>query len=170
MNAWRQLRAIGLLPGSVTIVVPALIIWLTDSLEVGWGLPAPLGILVALLGAILIACGVVLWYWTVTLFARIGKGTLAPWDPTQRLVVEGPYRYVRNPMITGVVTALVGEATLLGSPPLLVWAAAFFAINTIWFPLAEEPGLERRFGADYLDYKRNVPRWIPRLRPWEPRG
>jgi protein-S-isoprenylcysteine O-methyltransferase Ste14 len=168
MSAWRHLLAIVLLPGSVTIAIPALIVWPLDSLEVGWGLPAPLDVLSSLVGAALIVGGVGLWYRTVTLFARIGKGTLAPWDPTQRLVVEGPYRYVRNPMITGVVSVLLGEATVLGSMPLLVWAAAFVAINAIWFPLGEEPGLERRFGDDYHDYKRNVPRWIPRPRPWDP--
>ena len=66
---------------------------------------------------------------TISLFARVGQGTLAPWDPTQRLVVLGPYRHVRNPMISGVLAILLGEAALLGSPPLLVWFGAFFAVN-----------------------------------------
>ena len=103
------------------------------------------------------------------LFARIGRGTLAPWDPTRHLVVEGPYRHVRNPMITAVLAVLAGEAALFGSPPLLIWCAAFFAINHVFFRLHEEPGLERRFGEEYRAYKRNVPRWLPRRAPWAPR-
>ena len=106
--------------------------------------------------------------WTATLFARIGKGTLAPWDPTARLVVAGPYRHVRNPMISGVLAVLLGEAALFGSLPLLVWFGAVFALNAIYFPLVEEPGLRERFGEDYERYRANVPRWLPRFRPWEP--
>jgi protein-S-isoprenylcysteine O-methyltransferase Ste14 len=103
---------------------------------------------------------------TISLFAREGKGTLAPWDPTQRLVVRGPYRYVRNPMITGVLSILLGEAALFGSLWVLAWWLAFFAINAVYFPLIEEPGLRGRFGDEYERYRRSVPRWIPRRRPW----
>lgn len=106
--------------------------------------------------------------WTVSLFARVGGGTLAPWDPTSRLVVLGPYRHVRNPMITGVLAILLGEASLFGSLPLLLWFAAVFAVNAVYLPLVEEPGLRTRFGADYEAYRANVPRWLPRLRPWDP--
>jgi protein-S-isoprenylcysteine O-methyltransferase Ste14 len=106
--------------------------------------------------------------WTVSLFISIGKGTLAPWSPTKRLVVIGPYAHVRNPMIMSVVAVLLGEALFFGSWPILVWAIAVFALNHIYFILSEEPGLRRRFGAEYETYKRNVPRWLPRLRPWKP--
>ena len=82
-------------------------------------------------------------------------------------MVAGPYRYVRNPMITAILVILAGEAILLGSAPIAIWAAVFFAINAIYFPLSEEPGLRRRFGDEYDEYARNVPRWIPRLRPWD---
>jgi protein-S-isoprenylcysteine O-methyltransferase Ste14 len=123
-----------------------------------------------LLGAALIVCGLALWAWTVRLFARIGRGTLAPWDPTRRLVVEGPYAYVRNPMITAVLAMLLGEAVLLGSPAVVTWFAVFLAINAVYFPLVEEPGLERRFGEEYREYKRHVPRWIPRRTRWRPRS
>ena len=95
-----------------------------------------------------------------------GKGTLAPWDETRRLVVRGPYRYVRNPMLSGVFSILLGEALLLGSPPLLLWFVGVVVANTLYMPLVEEPGLRRRFGAEYDVYCANVPRWIPRLRPW----
>jgi protein-S-isoprenylcysteine O-methyltransferase Ste14 len=86
----------------------------------------------------------------------------------RKLVVEGPYRHVRNPMITGVMSILLGEAVGLGSPPLLIWFALFFTVNAVYMPLVEEPGLARRFGDDYAVYKRNVPRWLPRPRPWTP--
>ena len=121
-----------------------------------------------LAGLALIAAGLAMWAWTVRLFARVGRGTLAPWDPTRKLVVEGPYRHVRNPMISAVLGVLLGEAALLGSVGIAVWAAAFAAVNTVWFVLGEEPGLERRFGAEYRAYKRGVPRWLPRRTPWMP--
>jgi protein-S-isoprenylcysteine O-methyltransferase Ste14 len=103
---------------------------------------------------------------TVRLFILIGKGTLAPWDPTQKLVVVGVYRHVRNPMISGVTAILLGEAITLGSVGLLIFCALFLATNMIYIPLSEEPGLIQRFGDDYRTYQQNVPRWIPRLTPW----
>ena len=160
MSVWRQLRAIALLPVMVTVVVPAFLLSQSGS-ELG---PWPL----AAVGVVLVALGLALVIWTATLFARIGKGTLAPWDPTARLVVAGPYRHVRNPMISGVLAVLLGEAALFGSLPLLVWFGAVFALNAIYFPLVEEPGLRERFGEDYERYRANVPRWLPRFRPWEP--
>lgn len=167
-GAWRHVLAIVLLPGTVVIAVPAAILGLSGSIDVGWGLPGPLAVFAVAAGGALIASGAALWYRTVTLFARIGRGTLAPWDPASRLVVAGPYRHVRNPMITGVVAVLLGEAVLFGSTGVLTWAVAVFAINAIWFPLVEEPGLEQRFGDEYRVYASNVPRWLPRVRPWEP--
>jgi protein-S-isoprenylcysteine O-methyltransferase Ste14 len=83
-------------------------------------------------------------------------------------VVEGPYRHVRNPMITAVLAVLLGEAALFGSVPLLIWFAAFFAVNAVFFGLHEEPALERRFGDEYVAYRRAVPRWLPRRTPWMP--
>jgi protein-S-isoprenylcysteine O-methyltransferase Ste14 len=159
LRGWRHLRAIALLPLMATVVVPALIV----GGDVGFG-PSPL----AVLGAVLIAGGLALFVWTVVLLDRIGRGTLAPWDPTSELVVAGPYRYVRNPMITAVLAILLGEAALLGEGGLLVWAGLFLAVNAVWFPLVEEPGLEERFGDAYDAYRAQVPRWFPRLRPRPP--
>ncbi len=170
VSPWRQARAIALLPGTVAVVLPAIILVAGDGPNVGWGLDGLAAVLPVLLGGALIAAGFALWLWTVRLFARIGKGTLAPWDPTRRLVVQGPYAHLRNPMISAVLAALLGEAALFGSPGILILAAAFGAINHAFFLLHEEPGLERRFGDEYRDYKRAVPRWIPRRRPWAPRG
>jgi protein-S-isoprenylcysteine O-methyltransferase Ste14 len=165
VSVWRHVRAAVLLPGLVAVTVPAAIVAITGA-EVGLGWDVPWSALPVLAGMALIAAGLALWYATVRLFAREGEGTLAPWDPTRKLVVLGPYRYVRNPMIAGVLTVLAGEASLLGSPWIAAWTTAFFAVNAIWFPLVEEPGLVRRFGAEYVRYRRAVPRWLPRRTPW----
>jgi protein-S-isoprenylcysteine O-methyltransferase Ste14 len=168
VSRWRHLRAVGLLPGVGALFVPGAILLATREVNVGWGLPGAVAALPVLLGAALIAAGLTLMYRTIFLFAREGGGTLAPWDPTTRLVVRGPYRHVRNPMITGVLAVLLGECALLGSWPLLVWAGIFALANGLWMPLVEEPALERRFGDDYRDYRRNVPRWLPRPTAWSP--
>jgi protein-S-isoprenylcysteine O-methyltransferase Ste14 len=137
------------------VVVPALILGF-DFGGASWSFRS-------VVGASLVVAGFALWVWTVRLFAEIGRGTLAPWDPTTELVVAGPYRYVRNPMISAVLVVLVGEALLFGSWALAVYAAAFLAVNAVWFPLVEEPGLRKRFGPAYEEYARQVPRWVPRL-------
>lgn len=168
MSAWRHIRAIALLPGTVAVLVPAVILIAGDGPDIAWGLDGVVAAVPVLLGLALIVTGLGFWLWTVRLFARIGKGTLAPWDPTRCLVVEGPYGYVRNPMITAVLAVLLGEAALFGTPTLLIWFAAFFAINYAFFLLYEEPDLERRFGDTYREYRRSVGRWIPRRRPWTP--
>jgi protein-S-isoprenylcysteine O-methyltransferase Ste14 len=167
MSLWRHLRAILLLPGVVTVPIPATILAI-GGVDMGWGLDSPWAAVPGIAGAVLMLLGVALWYRTVMLFAREGEGTLAPWDPTRKLVVRGPYRYVRNPMIAGVLLVLAGEAALFGSPWLLVWAGAFFAVNAVWFPRVEEPRLVQRFGSEYEVYRRAVPRWVPRRKPWSP--
>ena len=122
---------------------------------------------VSVFGGVLICLGLVLMVATIRLFVTVGKGTLAPWNPTQRLVVQGIYRHVRNPMISGVSFILLGEALLAASLPLLCWFMFALIVNAVYIPLIEEPGLVKRFGDQYLAYKRNVPRWIPRLTAWE---
>jgi protein-S-isoprenylcysteine O-methyltransferase Ste14 len=134
--------------------VPLAILLLGDGPSLSWWR--------AVLGGALIAAGLAMWVWTVRLLARIGRGTLAPWDPTTHLVVEGPYRHVRNPMITAVLCVLLGEALLFGSLAILWFALGFFVVNWVWFVLVEEPGLERRFGDEYRAYVAAVPRWLPR--------
>jgi protein-S-isoprenylcysteine O-methyltransferase Ste14 len=168
MNIRQQLQAILLLPVMVTLVIPATILFFgRSSVSPAFWLQsrrrAPLAA-----GAMLLVMGLVLVVQTVRLIATRGRGTLAPWDPPQRLVVHGVYRHVRNPMISGVVAILLAEALIFGSLPLLTWAGIFFGINALYIPLSEEPGLERRFGNEYRLYKRHVPRWLPRLRPWFP--
>lgn len=167
MTARRQARAIALLPGTVTILVPAAILIFGDGPDLGWGLVQPVAAALIVLGAGLIAAGFALWLWTVRLFSRVGRGTLAPWDPPRHLVVEGPYLHTRNPMISAVAAVLLGEAAIFGSTALLIWAAAFLVANHVFFLLHEEPRLERRFGDDYRRYRSEVHRWIPRPTPWE---
>ena len=117
---------------------------------------------------VLFGLGLALAIWTSRLFLHEGGGTPAPWDPPRRLVVKGPYRHVRNPMISSVFSMLAAEAILLGTWPVVAWYALVLVGNAIYMPLWEEPRLEKRFGEDYLRYKRDVPRWIPRLDPWSP--
>jgi protein-S-isoprenylcysteine O-methyltransferase Ste14 len=158
---FKNLRSF-LLPLTAAGVVPALLLARAGWAEVMATLrPAR----VAAGGAVAVA-GLAMLAWTVTLFVRIGRGTLAPWDPTRRLVVRGPYAHVRNPMISGVLAIIVGEAIAFGR--LWTWAGLFVAINHVYFLLSEEPGLGRRFGAEYAEYRREVPRWVPRLTAWRP--
>ncbi len=163
---FRQIRAALMLPFTVTVIVPLIILATTGGYYPGWRQPFPTGLLMLIAGLGIIAAGLALVVGTVRLFATIGEGTLAPWDPTRKLVVVGVYRHVRNPMISGVVAILLGEAVLLGSPPLLIWCLLVFVINIVYIPLSEEPGLARRFGDDYRLYQQNVPRWLPRPTPW----
>ena len=163
----RALISIAVLPGTALVLVPAWILSGGDSAETAtslWRASDPL-FWSALL---LLVAGLSLLVWTVSLFFRRGRGTLAPWDPPEHLVIAGPYRFVRNPMITGVVAALAGEALLYESASLGAWGLVFFAVSALHFPLVEEPGLRRRFGEEYSRYCANVPRWLPRLRPWIP--
>ena len=163
-TALRHLLAILLLPTMVTVVVPRWMLTAFANRDSRW--PGDGWSWIAwTLGGLLLLAGLGLVTWCIDLFVRVGKGTLAPWDPTSNLVAVGPYRYTRNPMITGVATILTGEAVLFGSWRLALWALTFIVFNHVYFLLVEEPGLERRFGESYLDYKRAVPRWIPRVRP-----
>ena len=153
LAALRHLLAILLLP----FVVGALVPWrLLASFPHGdprlpvW-ISAPAGIA-------LLTAGLGLFGWCVRLFARVGRGTLAPWDPTRRLVAVGPYRHVRNPMISGVALVLAGEALLWRSPAIGAWLGAFFVLNHAYFLLSEEPGLRKRFGDGYRVYAAHVPR------------
>ena len=159
---WRQLLSVLLLPTSVAIVIPALLVNRYGT-EVGWRLPEVAAALPVIGGAIAILAGLRLGYETISLFGSEGEGTLAPWDPTRKLVVRGPYRRVRNPTITGVGLVLLGEAAILGSPAILIVLGIFALANLTYIPLIEEPDLVARFGAEYEEYRRTVPRWIPRL-------
>jgi protein-S-isoprenylcysteine O-methyltransferase Ste14 len=154
-----------ILPFTVLIIIPAGILWAT-GFRIGWGLGWPWDAVAVLAGSVLIGNGLYYLFMTIWLFINIGKGTLAPWSPTKKLVIIGPYRHVRNPMIASVIIILLGESIAFGSTWIFLWFLLFFGINHIYFVNSEEPALEKRFGGEYLIYKKNVPRWIPRLRPW----
>ena len=142
-------------------VVAGLIPWWLTGWEAGTTWP-PL----QLLGALLLGAGVIVLVDAFVRFVVEGIGTPAPIAPTQRLVVGGLYCHVRNPMYLAVGATIVGQALLLGRPILLLYAAAFAVVVVAYVRGYEEPTLARQFGAEYEDYRRAVPGWWPRLRPW----
>lgn len=144
-----------LVPGFWTVLMP---FWLLPRGErpalhgprlMGW-------MLIAVGGAIYLMCA----FWA---FALRGKGTPAPIDPPKKLVVEGPYRVVRNPMYGGVLFVMLGEGIVFRSLAMAELGVAFFAGTMLFVLLYEEPMLRRTFGAEYEEYCRRVPRWIPRI-------
>lgn len=156
MQEW--LKAIIILPFNVTVVIPYLILYIS---KFQYNIP---NIIQIIFGIILFIFGLFLAIWTMILFNTIGKGTLAPWAAPKHLVVEGPFKIVRNPMITGVLNILTAEALILNSINLFYWMIIFFIINCIYFKLFEEKQLERNFGQEYLEYKKKVPMWIPKFK------
>lgn len=156
-NVFKQLASF-LLPVFVLIIMPLLI---ESNFIFRMNIISIVGLMILLIGLVTMIL-------TIRMFIQLGKGTLAPWSPTRKLVVFGLYRYVRNPMILGVSLILLGESILFRSYRIAVWLVIFFLTNHFYFLLFEEPGLEKRFWREYVEYKRNVPRWIPRLTPWSP--
>jgi len=118
-------------------------------------------------GAFLVLIGLVPLVDAFVRFARAG-GTPAPVAPTAHLVVTGPNRWVRNPMYVGVVTAIAGQALLLGHPSLLVYALVVWVTTAAFVRWYEEPTLAAAHGAEYAAYRAAVPAWRPRLHPWDP--
>ncbi|HWW30885.1 MAG TPA: methyltransferase [Steroidobacteraceae bacterium] len=146
---WRALFAFLVLPGMVAFAVPlALVANQAPSFS-----PRPLGLLVFFSGLFVLV-------WCTVVFLVSGRGTLAPWDPPQRLVAVGPYRFSRNPMYVGVTLILIGWAALFWSAPLLIYAALVLLAFHIRVIAGEEPWLARRFGADWESYRARVPRWL----------
>ncbi len=144
-------------PGVVAGLVP----WLLTAWE-----PGATRLPLQVIGALLIVAGVVVLLDAFARFVVEGLGTPAPVAPTERLVVGGLYRYVRNPMYLAVGAMIAGQALLLARPLLLLYAATFAAVVFAFVRLYEEPTLAHQFGAEYEDYRRAVPGWWPRLRPW----
>ena len=115
-------------------------------------------------GIIVGSIGAAVALWCIFTFATIGKGTPAPFDPPRRLVVRGPYRFVRNPMYIGAALALAGAALFYKSPPLLAYAAVFLGVCHVFVVAYEEPTLRRTFGPEYEAYSGRVSRWWPAAR------
>jgi protein-S-isoprenylcysteine O-methyltransferase Ste14 len=149
-----------LAPGSVVVLLPWLLTrWHTDSV-----LPWPLRVL----GVLLILAGLAVIVPAFVRFVVEGSGTPAPVAETDRLVVGGLYRYVRNPMYVAVLLAVAGQALLLGSWVLVVYWLCAAAAMVGFVKGYEEPRLARRFGPGYARYRAAVPGWIPRAHPWTP--
>ena len=149
-------------PGVVAGLIPWLLTrWQARELLPYW---APMRVL----GGILLVAGLIALIRAFVRFVMEGLGTPAPIAAPERLVVGGVYRYVRNPMYVAVLAAIVGQALLLGRLGLLLYAAAAWLLVAGFVRWYEEPTLTRRFGEDYEAYRRAVPAWWPRLRPWEP--
>ncbi len=156
-NALGSALFLAVAPGVVAGLVP----WLLTGWEAGATRP-PLQVV----GALMIVAGAVVLLDSFARFVVEGFGTPAPVAPTERLVVGGLYRYVRNPMYLAVGATIVGQALLFARPILLFYAAAFAAVVFTFVRLYEEPTLADQFGAEYEDYRRAVRGWWPRLRPW----
>lgn len=152
-----------LAPGVVAGLVPW---WLTDwrSATPPWPWPG------RALGALLIVGAAAVLVRAFVAFVLEGAGTPAPVAPTSRLVVGGLYRHVRNPMYLAVLALIAGQALLLGRPRLLAYGVCVFAAVYAFVRGYEEPTLRARYGAAYEAYRRAVPGWWPRLRPWRRDG
>lgn len=149
--------ALILLPFNVLVAIPGAILYFT---KFNYQVPS---VLQLFLGSIFLISGVLLAGWTMALFHKVGKGTPAPWAAPKHLVMEGPYKFVRNPMIIGVILILLAEALMLNTRYIFYWAVVFFFLNNIYFRYFEEKQLEKTFGKEYLDYKKKVPMWWPKF-------
>jgi protein-S-isoprenylcysteine O-methyltransferase Ste14 len=149
-----------LAPGMVMGVVPW---WISR-----WQMRPPLfGIFgLPILGVLLIAIGAPMLLDSFARFAIQGLGTPAPVLPTRHLVVSGLYRYVRNPMYVGVTATVFGQGLLFGNVRVLEYGVFLWVAFHLFVLGYEEPKLTKIFGEEYLEFCRNVPRWIPRLKPW----
>jgi protein-S-isoprenylcysteine O-methyltransferase Ste14 len=155
--AARSLVFLVIAPGTFGAFVPwALTGW--ESRSSPWPVRA--------LGAVLVVAGAAIVLHAFVQFILEGRGTPAPVAPTEELVVGGVYRRLRNPMYVAVTAVIGGQALLLGSLELGVYAVCFWAVTAAFVMLYEEPVLMRRYGDRYRTYRDNVPAWIPRLRPW----
>jgi len=142
-------------PGTVTGYVPFLLLG---------GFARPPNGPMTWLGIIVIATGAAIYFRCAWEFAVRGLGTPAPIAPTKYLVTTALHHYVRNPMYIGVLLVLLGEAALFDAPVLLEYAACFLAAVYLFVLFYEEPTLRRQFGESYEEYRRKVPRWIPRFK------
>ncbi len=149
------------LPFVVTVIIP----YFLYSLHVPIVAEQPAAMKIA--GVVIYLLGITIQLYTTVLFKMFAQGTLAPWQPTQKLVIRGPYLYCRNPMITGVLMMLAGEALFFNARGIGIWTCMFFVVNTMFFIFKEEPDMLERFGEAYAHYKKHVPRWMPKMTPYK---
>jgi protein-S-isoprenylcysteine O-methyltransferase Ste14 len=145
-----------------TVVMPGTIgVYLPQSLKNGGAvLPEPL----RYSGAMLIASGVLIYLWCAWDFVSKGLGTPAPIDAPRLLVVQGLYRFTRNPMYVGVASIIFGQALVYGSRSVTIYGCVAVAGFNLFVLFYEEPTLKRLFGTQYEEYRTRVPRWIVRIR------
>jgi protein-S-isoprenylcysteine O-methyltransferase Ste14 len=145
--------------------------WLPYMLS-GWRVQRPFfGISSSrFVGGLVAACGVAVLVECFTRFALKGRGTPAPVAPTENLVVSGLYRHVRNPMYLAVLAVIVGQSFLFGSRALVWYAGIVWVCFHVFVRVYEEPTLHRQFGSPYDTYRSQVPRWLPRMKPWSDSG
>jgi protein-S-isoprenylcysteine O-methyltransferase Ste14 len=148
-------------------VAPGVVAGLIPFVITRWRMPwqPPALVPIAIVAALGILSGIIVLLDAFARFAR-ADGTPAPPAPTAHLVVVGPYRYVRNPMYVGVLAIILGQALLFGSWGCLLYACVAFAAVFLFVKTYEEPTLTKVYGEEYLEYRRHVRGWVPRVTPW----
>ena len=150
------------------VVAPGVVAGLVPAAITGWEVDERLPGALRALGFAIGGVSVAFLLHAFGRFALEGLGTPAPVAPTQRLVVGGVYRYVRNPMYLAVLGAIAGQALAFGSAELVAYGAILAAAFVAFVRLYEEPTLRAEYGEQYERYRAAVPGWIPRIKPWEP--
>jgi protein-S-isoprenylcysteine O-methyltransferase Ste14 len=146
-----------------TILVPGFVLVGAPYLLLG-GFLRPRFDSLAVFGLLCMVLGAAIYFRCAWEFAVRGLGTPAPIAPTKFLVVSGLHRYVRNAMYIGVMLVIWGEVTLFHSIVLAIYAAFVSVAVHLFVIFYEEPTLRREFGESYEQYRRSVPRWVPRFR------
>jgi protein-S-isoprenylcysteine O-methyltransferase Ste14 len=160
----RSTAAIG--SAAFFVVAPGTVVGLIPWLMTRWELPDSTAVWRIVVGVLLIVAGLMPAVHAFVQFAKAG-GTPMPLAPPERLVVNGFNRYVRNPMYVGLLIAILGQALLFGSLGLVLYAVVVWIITASFVRWYEEPTLSHRYGTEYEEYRRNVPAWLPRWRPWK---
>lgn len=155
-NNW--LAAIIILPANVLIIIPIVLLYLTSF---SFKQPNIIQIFFFLISFVI---GAFFAGWSMRTFKFKGNGTPAPWAPPKIFIVSGPYRYVRNPMISGVIFILLSEFCITKSKAIFLWFLFFTIVNIVYIHFVEEPALKKRFGTSYEEYLKKVPCWIPKFK------
>jgi protein-S-isoprenylcysteine O-methyltransferase Ste14 len=145
--------------GLLLVYVPGLLLGSANMRPTLFGVPQVVGMFIT-------ATGTAIAVWCVFTFVLVGRGTPAPFDPPRRLVIRGPYRFVRNPMYIGAILTLLGVALFYRSLSILIYAGMFFLATHLFVVLYEEPTLRRTFGSDYETYCGRVNRWWLSFNVW----
>ncbi|HUB41112.1 MAG TPA: isoprenylcysteine carboxylmethyltransferase family protein [Streptosporangiaceae bacterium] len=145
------------------VIAPGVVAGLVPWRITGWRAGAAYPATVQIIGAVLVAAGAAALLYAFAQFAIQGRGTPAPPVPTEQLVVQGLYHYVRNPMYLAVLAVILGQSLLLSRPVLLAYAAGVAVLFVAFVYGYEQPTLARRYGAQYEAYRQAVPAWWPRL-------